>query len=195
LIARPSLVAPAAAAGVLVAAVLLATGYNPLRLFTNWTSVDAVPFKVERQIEIASKWRPLKRGSASLLCGADGVHLLVKARLPLHADERPDARVKGRGSYPGFTAVSLGRARMAATTTFKIPSGIVEYGTVDTILTARLPRDAQRMLIAWLERGGSEAMSVGVADMAVQGLRPIADPGAAAAFLRACDAGRGRPSP
>lgn len=171
-------------------ALFLATGYRLDWLFVRWTDTQKVPFKVISVLEIASRWWPIKSGSTSLLCGEDGVHLMVKGRLPLGSYIR--ANTTTSVDYISSSAVGFDWTLRPEPTfrSFRIQSARVDLGSIDTIVSARLRHEDRALLLNWFERGAPQAISFTVVDESIDKLRATVNAAAVRDFLSQCRGSR-----
>lgn len=159
-------------------------------LFVRWTDTQKVPFKVVSTLEIAARWSPLKSGSTSLLCGADGVHLMVKGRLPLDNDIRANTTTSADYISPSTVAFDWAFRPGPALRSFRIQSARVDLGSIDTIVSARLRKEDRALLLNWFERGAPHSMSVSVVDERIDKLGATASAAAVRDFLNRCPTSR-----
>ena len=171
-------------------ALFLFTGYRLDWLFVRWADTQKVPFKVMSALEVASRWSPLKSGSASLLCAEDGVHLMVKGRLPLDSYNR--AHTTASADYTSFSEVTFDWMLRPDPTfrSFRIQSAGVALGSIDTIVSARLRKEDRASLLNWFDRGAPQSMSVWVAEERIDKLEATASAAVVRDFLRQCPANR-----
>jgi hypothetical protein len=180
-------------AAVSLALILFVTGFRPSWLFVNWTGTDHLPFKVASKIEIASRWYPLKRASISLVCASDGLRLMAKARLPYTADERADINARLRlHSYSSRAQVTFdwehSQGRLVTIHSFTAKASIVDFGEVDTIVTAPLLEKDKDTIANWFRRGAPQDASIGVADFGVDALRARVEAFDVLRFIEQCNA-------
>lgn len=182
-----------AVAVVSLALILFVTGFRPSWLFVDWVGTDHLPFKVSSKIEIASRWYPLKRASMSLLCTPDGLRLMTKARLPYTADERADINASPRPySYFSHAQVTFdwerSQGRLVTINSFTAKTSIIDFGEVDTIVTAPLLEKDKDAIASWLQRGAPQDASIGVSDFGVDSLRARAGASDVLRFVEKCNA-------
>jgi len=180
-------------AAVSLALILFVTGFRPSWLFVDWAGTDHLPFKVSSKIEIASQWYPLKRASMSLLCAPDGLRLMTKARLPYTADERADINARPRPySYSSHAQVTFdwerSQGRLVTIHSFTAKASIVDFGEVDTIVTAPLLKKDKDAIASWFRRGAPQDASIGVSDFGVDNLRARAGASDVLRFVEQCNA-------
>lgn len=164
-------------------ALFIITGYRLDWLFVRWTDTQKVPFKVISALEIASRWSPLKSGSTSLICGEDGVHLMVKGRLPLDSYIR--AHTTASADYTSSSEVTFDRILHPgpALRSFRIRSARVDLGSIDTIVSAPLRKEDRILLLNWFERGSPQSMSLWVVDERIEKLGATVGAAAVRDFL------------
>jgi hypothetical protein len=175
-----------------LALILFATGYRPSWIFVDWNGTYALPFTVTKKMEIASRWYPLKRSSISLICSSDGLRLMTKAQLPAPADARANMNARPRPyAYPLNAQVTFDWVRFkdgVQIHSFKTKASIVDFGEVDTIVTAPLSRRNAEIMVNWFERGAPQNVSIGFSDSGVNNLEARVEASDVLGFVEHCGA-------
>jgi hypothetical protein len=170
----------------------VATGYRPNWLFVRWADGGNAPFAVSNQLEIAARGYPLKRSSASLLCGSDGVHLMLKTRFDIPAFMRRQLERVERSYSPTRIEVMFDQVpgQQMHFRSFWTSSTVISYGPIDTMVTSTLSKADEVVLVDWFRRGAPHVMSVFLADTHFEyGLTPLVEPEAVSGFVGACRPG------
>lgn len=158
-------------------------------LRVRWNDVQHVPFRVKSQLEIAASGIPWKRRSLSLLCADDGTHLMAKGRSTLPTWEREeyrDAIAKTRLTEIIFDISKFEDGIQIRS--FQTQSAIVDFDTVDTVVSAPLNRPSRAALLDWYRRGAPQKLSFMRDNADLPGLEAVADQKAVANFFRSCAA-------
>lgn len=167
---------------------MLTTGFNPQWLLVDWSRPDGIRFPVAAQLEIATRWKPFKRSSLALLCGPLGAHLVMKSRLPLPSEYRSDSS-PWDGRYSNRSALIFDwvqvRKRGIFIHSFENKSAVVNYGLVDTVLSAPLSDAQRRMVIDWFNRGAPRGVSFHLLETSTT-LRASATKREVASFFKNC---------
>lgn len=167
--------------------ICLYTGFWPGWMFADWTSIKAVPFPVRANMEIASRWYPLKRSAVSVLCGPDGPHLMLRSRLPMPSFIREDMRPAT--AFTSHTEIILDWQRVhggISVHSFKTKSAIVGLASIDTVVSQPLTTNDQATLMDWLRRGAPQGLTYAVFESGVGKHKAVTNAGTVSAFFQKC---------
>lgn len=181
---RPSKIAIGISLLVAMSAICNAFAFNPKWLLEDWTDTNAVPFEVNDKLEIATAWKPLKRSSASLLCGPTGPSLMLKSKLKESSSMRPSTSYDLSTNVIFFWQAVSGRK---TSETFETNSMLLKLGSIDTVVTAPLTESDQSKLISWFKRGTPQNLSFTLSERAVHGLQPVVSLNQIQVFFQECN--------
>jgi len=115
---------------------------------------------------------------------------MVKGRLPYSQDDREGShpsRSFTRHSQLIFDWVPFRNGQYIHE--FQTKSAIVNFGNVDTIITAALSDSDKSTILNWFRRGAPRAASIGMSDFSIGNLEGRVDSNDVSEFFQNCSAG------